>query len=106
MKYLEKQRKKLDDYLRERDQKQRDEEDNERSHENKRLKIEKRKQEQLSSQKRMLQDYHEKRKETENLLRISNDKKPQKYNNSSPEFQFSNSYMKRRVKDSNSKGTS
>lgn len=52
----------------------------------------------------MLQDYHVKKKETENLLRISYDKKPQKYNNSSPEFQFSNSYMKRRVRGSNSKG--
>lgn len=69
--------------------------------ENKRLKIEKRRQEQLHNQKHLIEKFHEKKRETENLLRLSyqNEGGPptNKVNISSPELQFNDSYMKKRV---------
>jgi hypothetical protein len=88
----------------EREINQKKEDQIERSHESKRLKVEKRRQYQHLNQKEMLQHYQVKKKETESLLRMSFDKQHQKFNTTTPEFQFSNSYMKKRVKGSNTKG--
>lgn len=100
---MEKQRRKLEEYLQDKDKKEREEMMKEKDDINKRLKIEKKKQEQLEYQRKMLQHYREKKQETENLLRISSHKKS-KLNTSTPEYQFNDSYMKRRImKHSNSK---
>jgi hypothetical protein len=68
------------------------------NYESKRLKIEKRKNDHFENQKMLLEKFREKKRETENLLRLSYDKPSKgKVNITSPENQFNDSYMKKRV---------
>jgi hypothetical protein len=100
---LDKQRKKLDDYLREKEKQRKEEDEKERSIMGKRLKIEKQKQHHYEEQKKLIEEYRQRKQETESLLRISYTSKG-KVDISTPEFQFNTSYMKRKLMDkSNSK---
>lgn len=100
---MDKQRKKLDDYLREKEKQRKEEDEKERSVLSKRLMIEKQKQHHYEEQKKQIEKYRQRKQETENLLRISYNPKG-KVDISTPEFQFNTSYMKRKLMDkSNSK---
>ena len=100
---MEKQRKRLEEYLNQKQNEKRHDDMKEQDLMSKRLKIEKRKQVNHEQQKRMLQEYHDKKKQTENLLRIS-DQNPDIQEDQQQDFKFTNSYMKKRVlKNSHSK---
>ena len=62
----------------------------------KRIKIEQRKQVYFDNQKKLIDEYRERKMETENLLRISFQKKPN-VNMYTPDFQFTNSYMNSKI---------
>lgn len=82
----------------EKNKKDREDEMKYQTENNKRLKIEKKKQEYHQNQKQLIEKFREKKRETESLLRISFDKNNKgNLNITSPEYQFNDSYMKKRV---------